>query len=621
MTNFTLKTSIALLLTPTAVMANASTPHVELDPINITVSRSPQLLSKTPARVTVIGTKEIEQNPIANLDNVLNHDASANIVTSGGIGQTSSIFLRGTNAHHTLVLRDGVRLNGASTGTASLPFLNLSNIERIEIQKGASSVLYGSDAIGGVVQMVSKNPTATGGSITGLYGENNTYKAIISSDFVSNNGFYTQAHAQKAKSNGTPVVGKEAFNKDAGYDQKGAGIKVGYKNDTLHLSADYARNQGTNEYITYEWGMGYQPLSHDFTNEGINLKGNLQLNDKLNLNARVSQFKDKLNQNDLNKTNQYDFVRNTTKETEVYGTWQFTPEQNILVGITHQNKKGNVYSGGNPSWGTDDVRYNESVDSTGYFAQHQYRSDIISTQIGMRVEHDEKYGNHTIGQGAIRYQMTPATSVYANVGSAFKAPNTNQLYATAWGANPNLKPEESFSYELGLDQKISPNATIGISTYQIKVDNLIAWQSGRNININKAKLTGGELSAKWQQGDYFIKAGYHYVQPKDDTTKQDLNRRSRHNGVLTLGLDNGQYGVNTTIHAKSKSKDFSNTINAGHATLDIGGYYSINPNIKVFGNVENIGDVEYKTAYEGSVTGVHYRHGGRQANIGVTFSY
>ncbi|MDO4895786.1 MAG: TonB-dependent receptor [Moraxella sp.] len=616
MSKMTLKASIALLLSPTAVMAN--TPHVELDPINITVSRSPQTSSQTPARVAVIGETDIQKNPIANLNDILKQDASVNMVQSGGMGQTSSVFLRGTNSSHTLVLRDGVRLNGASTGSASLSFLDLTDIERIEIQKGASSVLYGSDAIGGVVQMVSKTPVKTGGFITGIYGENNTYKAIVGGDFVADNGLYAQLRGQRLESDGTPVVGEIAFDKNASYDQKGGSAKIGYKNDKVHLSADLSHNQGTNEYVGYAWGVGYDELSHDFKNQSINLKGQLDLNEQFSLNTRLSQFKDELNQNNPNAQNQYDFVHNTTQEAEIYGTYRFSPQQNILLGITHQKLQGDVYSAS--AW--SDVRYDETVKSTGYFAQHQYHSDKINTQVGIRLEDNDKYGTQTVGQGAVRYHFTPNTSVYTNIGSAFNAPTTNQLYATAWGANPDLKPEESLSYEIGLDQKLGKNTTLGISAYHTKVDNLIAWSGSKNINIDKAKLTGGELSATWRQDDYFVKAGYHYVQPKNDTTKQDLSRRSRHHGVLTLGLDNGQYGLSTTIHAKSKSKDWSADYhNAGHATLDVNAHWHINNQVKLFTSIENAGNVRYTTAYEGSVDGVYYRHGGRQANIGITFGY
>jgi vitamin B12 transporter len=142
----------------------------------------------------------------------------------------------------------------------------------------------------------------------------------------------------------------------------------------------------------------------------------------------------------------------------------FTPNQKLLVGATHRNIDGDVISYGTP--------YQEDIDSTGYYIQHKYDQAGLNTQVGIRVEDNEKFGTHTVGQGSVRYQVLPLTSVYANIGSAFKAPTLNDMYA--FGGNPDLKPEESISYEIGLDQKLNYGLSTGLSIYQTKVKNLIS---------------------------------------------------------------------------------------------------------------------------------------------------
>ncbi|MDC4448757.1 TonB-dependent receptor, partial [Acinetobacter baumannii] len=168
----------------------------------------------------------------------------------------------------------------------------------------------------------------------------------------------------------------------------------------------------------------------------------------------------------------------------------------VLAGVTHQNIDGDVLSYGSP--------YDEDVNSTGYFVQHQYQNNGLNTQVGVRVEDNEKYGTHTVAQGAIRYQLLPLTSIYANIGSAFKATTLNDMYGS--GGNPNLKPEESISYEVGIDQKLNYNISTGLSAYYTKIDNLIEsrciavcngdWINTfpvyQNINIDKASMRGGE---------------------------------------------------------------------------------------------------------------------------------
>lgn len=609
----TLAVAILSAVVSSQIFAKNDADLPTLEPIVITVSKTEQPISTAPARIHVIDKKTIEQNPVANLDHVLKNDASANIVTSGGVGQTSSIFLRGTNSNHTLVLRDGVRLNTASTGTANSAFLDMSDIQRVEVLKGASSVLYGTDAIGGVVHMISQKPEKTGGFITGVYGENDTYKGIVGANFVKD-GFYAQVRGQKMESDGTPV--KDFTNApDAGYKQKGGGAKVGYENDKIALSVDYSRNQGNNEYDNFG-----SATSQDFKNEFVNVKGRAKINDKLTLNARLSEFKDLTKQKDKNYLNDYDFTDSQSKEKEIYAVWQFTPQQNILLGMTHRNLKGDILS-----YGTG---YQKDVSSKGYFIQHQYSSDEFDTQAGVRLEDHDEYGKHTVYQTALRYHFTPNTSLYTNFGSAFRSPHLNELYG--YGGNKDLKPEQSTSLELGLEHKLVNNTALSFSAYHTKVKDLISYgciancgaatASNGSINIDNATIQGVELGAKTVYDDFFAQASYHYSRTKDKNTREELSRRPRHNAVVTVGFENDVYGLSSSLKANSHYDNtaFDTHTISGHTTIDLNGYWNINQNIKLFGHIENIRDVKYATAFG---SGSHYINGGRQANIGITLKY
>ena len=604
--------AIAMGFSSTTFAQDQSTDKtVSLDTIVVTASRTEQKIKDVPARISIVEPQIVEQSPIASLPQLLQTDASINMVQSGGYGQTAAIFLRGTNSNHTLLLRDGARLNSNTSGAASLPFIDTTDIKQIEVLKGPASVLYGADAIGGVVQLISKTPDKTSAFITGEVGENKTYKSVIGAD-LAENGFYAQIRGQRLETDGTPVTDAKD-NKKASFDQKGYSAKVGVDKQDYAASVDYSENQGYSDYDNYG-----NLVSQDFKNEVINLKGRLNVLDNLAIHARLSQFKDNLDQNDSP-----DYVYSTTQEAELYTKWQFSPAQNVLLGSTFKDIKGDVYS--KNLWGGADVKYNESVDTIGYFVQHQYQQDGLETQVGVRVEDNDRFGTHTVGQGAIRYQVLPLTSVYANIGSAFRAPTTNDLYAVSWGANPDLKPEESFSYEMGVDQKLNDNIELGLSVYRNKVDNLISYQAGKLINVNKATFTGGEASLQWQQDALFFNTTYAYVQAKNDETKKDLNRRPKQSLTLTTGWDDGVYGISASVVAKSNSKDFADypsttpTTNPGYVSTNVNAYWQATPMIKLFTNVENIGDVNYKTAYNGN--GVYYINGGRLASAGVTFRY
>ena len=585
--------------------------NASLDTLVVTATRSEEKIKDVPARISIIEPHILEQSPIAELPHLLMSDASIDMMQYGGYGQTASIFTRGTNSTHTLVLRDGVRLNTGSAGSASLAFIDTTDIKQIEVLKGPASVLYGSDAIGGVVQLVSKTPEKTEAFVTGEIGEHNTYKSVIGAD-LAENGIYAQIRGQRLESNGTQVTNlKDPNIKTGNYDQKGFSTKIGVEKKQYAASIDYSENNGQSQYITdNDTYTGVKNVTQDFKNEIINIKGRLNINDDISMHARLSQFKDDLEQNESQ-----DAIYNTTKEAELYSKWKFSPTQNILAGIATKNVKSDVLSGS----GDYGVDYDKEVDSTGYFVQHQYQSEKLHTQLGVRVEDHETFGTHTVGQAAARYQILPATSIYTNIGTAFRAPTNNDLYALSWGGNPELKPEESVSYEIGLDQQLTDHLTMGLSAYRNEVDNLITWQNGKNFNVKEATFTGGEFNLDWAKDELFTNLSYAYVQPKDKKTDQDLPRRSRQSLTLTSGLQNEVYGISASLSAKSRPK---NSTISGYATVDVNAFWNVNPNVKLFTNIQNIGDVEYKTT-SASQWGqdIYYINGGRLASAGVTFRY
>ncbi|WP_288397619.1 TonB-dependent receptor [uncultured Acinetobacter sp.] len=595
--------AIAMGFSSTTVFADDSTDATQLDPIVVTASKSEEKVSAVPARITIIQPQILEQSPIASLPDLLMTEAAINMVQNGGYGQSASIFLRGAESDQTLILRDGVRLNSNSSGAAALPFIDTTDIKQIEILKGPASVLYGTDAIGGVVQLVTKVPTKSSIFTTNEVGENKTYKSLVGAD-IAENGFYAQIRGQRLETDGTPV--KETVDApNAPFDQKGFSTKFGVEKENFAASIDYSKNKGNSAYDN-----SGNLTNQDFQNEVINLKGKFNFTDQIELNTRLSQFKDDTEQKDANYLGTYDFVHSKTQEAEIYNKWNFTNNQNLMIGITHRKNEGDVVSFGSP--------YKEDVNSTGYFIQHQYNQSGLNTQVGVRLEDNEKFGTHTVAQGAIRYQLLPLTSVYANIGSAFKAPTLNDLYG--FGGNQDLKPEESLSYEIGFDQQLAYNIRTGLSLYTTKVDNLINYGISQMENVDKAKFEGAEAYIKWQGENLYTNLGFNYVRSKDENTGEDLSRRPRQNISLTTGWQDEKYALSATVVANSKYDNTAyDTLSVpGHLRIDMHGQYTINEHLQVFSNIQNIGDVKYRTAYS---SGSYYINGGRLASVGVTLKY
>ena len=202
-----------------------------------------------------------------------------------------------------------------------------------------------------------------------------------------------------------------------------------------------------------------------------------------------------------------------------------------------------------------------------------------------------------------------------------------------WGGNIDLKPEESTSYEIGADYQLNQNLLANISLYQNEVKNLISSQCiatcdgdwvttfpvYQNLNFDKATFKGGELGLKWQQNDYFISTQYAYVKTENKETGLEIAYRPKNTVTLTTGLENSIYGINISAIARSKSNTANPIQVPGYATMDFNAFWNINPNVKVFTNIQNLWDNQYHEVSRSATD--WYINGGRQASVGVTLRY
>ena len=582
-----------------------------LETLVITATRSAEKSSDVPARINVIAADQIEQSPISSFPQLMMTDASINMVQSGGYGQISSLFMRGTESDHTLMLRNGVRLNNDASGLASNSFLDTTEIQQIEILKGPASVLYGSNAIGGVVHIITKTPEKNSAFVTAEVGEHATYKTIIGTDAVEN-GFYAQLRGQRMETDGTKIFDYPDA-KAAAYDQKGFSAKLGYEADRLGISVEHSENAGTSEYEAFNWtDHRYVPRAHAFDHQITTFNVRFKPTEQLELNTRASHFKDELTQ--LRSIENTTYISN---EYEINAKHMIGSQQNIVFGINHKQLEIDTFK--------PNDAFAQQLDTTGYYAQHQYQTERLKTQVGVRIEDHEKYGQHTVGQAAARYFLQPHFSVYANIGSAFKAPTMNDLYYGNY-ANPELKPEESLSYEVGTDWQINAAWNTGLSLYRTEIEQLIdsdtnnAWKFA---NIESATIEGAEAYINFSQNQWFAKTSYSYSKAINEQTGEDLSRRPRQKIALTAGLAQADYGLSATLTANSQSDSsaYDEDMIPGHMQIDLHGYYYVHPSTKLFANIQNVGDVNYKMASAGNYDGQYYLSGGRLASLGVTFKH
>lgn len=592
--------AIALGFSSTSHAVEQNTTNASLNTIVVTASRSEQKIKDVPARITVIDEKTIAQSAVADLPSLLSKEAAISVKQVGGYGQPAAVFLRGSNAAHSLILLDGMRSNTATVAGTNLHFFDLTDIKQIEVLKGPASVQYGTDAIGGVIQLISKTPTEHAAFTTIEAGEKNTYKSIIGVD-AAENGFYAQIRGQRFETDGDQIISNQ--DKKAAFDQKGYAAKFGIDKEAFGLSAEIKENKGHGEYFSSGAPQGY-----DFSNRLYNIKGRLKLSDQLTWETRLSQFEDEY---DVVKSAYPSTVITEQQEIDSNIKWQLNAQHQLLAGVHYNNTEAESKK-----------TFKSDNETIGYYAQHQFQKDALSTQAGIRVEDNQQFGTHTVGQVAARYALTDYSSIYANIGTAFRAPVVGQMIADPawWGGNPDLEPEESVSYEIGFDHAISPSVALYGSVYQTKVDNLMVSGALTNWtfeNMNSATFNGAELALKWTHNHFFANMEYAYIQAKNDEANADLPNRPRQNFNLILGWDNGVYGASTTLVAKGKAEDTREI--PGYASIDMNAFWQINPHVKTFINIRNLGDTNYKTAVNDSSS--FYIASDRLATMGVTFKY
>src|SRR5690606_3231885 len=234
--------ALALGTTSSVFAAEQKVAKASLDTIVVTASRSEQNIENVPMRLNVLDEKTIQQSPIADLPSLLTKEAALSVKQVGGYGQPASIFLRGSNAAHTLILQDGMRSNTATVAGTTLHLIDTTDIKQIEILNGPASVQYGTDAIGGVIQLMSKTPTENSAFTTVEVGEKNTYKSLVGVD-AAENGYYAQIRGQRLETDGDQIISNQS--KKAGFDQKGYSAKLGVDQDNFGLSAEFKDRKST----------------------------------------------------------------------------------------------------------------------------------------------------------------------------------------------------------------------------------------------------------------------------------------------------------------------------------------------------------------------------------------
>lgn len=548
----------------------------ELSPIIVTATRTAQTVDDSLASVTVITQKEIERLQPNDIRELLTSVSGIDVTNNGGLGKATSLFMRGTSSSHLLVMIDGIKIGSATTGSIAFQHIPVSQIERIEIVRGPRAALYGSDAIGGVIQIFTRKGQDKDTANFELgYGSESTNKISAGLSGKNNDTSYS-LQASDLKTNG--IDSKDGTETDVdGYNNTSATINVSHKlNNTSSLDLNLMHASGETEFD------GSFQNNSEFVQQTTGLTYKVTATTNWNMKLIASQSLDR-NDSFLDKVFKSTF--NTTRNN---ASWQndftLSDRQLLTFGVDYQNDKI-----------TSTSPFNEtSRDNTAGFIQHQWTGESNDLHLAVRNDDNQAFGSNTTGSIAFGHQFDNDLRVISSYGTAFKAPTFNQLYFPGYGV-PTVKPEKSESYEVELRNKHSWGKW-SASLYHTDITNLIP--SFPVSNIDKAQIDGFELRMNTRIGGWDAKAELALLDPKDKKTDKVLRRRAQETFRLDMDKASGNWRNGVSLIARGHSfDDAANTKRvSGYGIVNLRSQYKINKKLTLKGKVENLFDKEYETA-------------------------
>ena len=601
-----LAASLFVSLSP-AFAADAPT---DLDGPVVTATRTAQTQDQTLAAVTVIDRAEIERLQPASLPDLLRGTPGLSIASNGGLGKATSLFLRGTESDHVLVLVDGIKLGSATSGGASIQDIPVDQIERIEIVRGPFSSLYGSEAIGGVIQIFTRRPQGSFVPSASLgWGSDERYTASAGLAGRSGNGWYAlQASHDQTRGINACRVGAAAAAAGCFADQPD---RDGYRNNALTLQGGYRfdeawdadahlfHTEGHNDYD------GTTSNSDDFVSQVAGTRVHYRPSKSLGFTLSAGQSEDR-------STNFYDGVYSSRFDTHrEVGSLQ----ADIGAG-------GGLYSLGF-DWQHDKVDSNTDFArdhriDRGLFAQWQQSFGRQSLQASVRRDDDDQFGGKTTGSALWGWNFTDTLRLTASYGTAFKTPTFNELYYPGYG-NPALKPESSHSAELGLRGE-QDWGHWSLQAYQTRVNDLIAYDASLGLpgNVDRARIRGAELSADTVLAGWIVRGSATWLDPRNDGDSSShgnlLPRRARQSARLDLDRSFGAITLGGSWYVAGRRYDDLANRHAlgGYALTDLRVGYAFARDWRLQLALDNVFDRRYETAW-------FYNQPGRKAMLTLRY--
>jgi vitamin B12 transporter len=525
----------ALCVTPlmSAAQTAALPPAQSIESISVTATRTPIADNETLAQIATITRREIEEGASGTLAELLQRKAGVEIRATGGAGQPVGVFIRGAGAQQTLVLIDGLRVGSSTSGSTAFENIPLDMIERIEVVKGPLSGLYGSDAIGGVVQIFTRGynqPRLTaeaGAGSNSTLAFNGGFSTTEKDTSFTLNAGYREASPRSATN---PRAGSFTYNPD----------RDPYRN--THFLAKVSQKIWTGEVVSVTAWQSVGRTNYDAgptdnassrqTLSGAQLISENNLLDFWKSTLRLGQTSDKV---DI-RSEFPDTFR--TRQNQI--SWQnrfATPVGAWLAGYERRDERV-----------TSQTAFDKTKRVTdSFFLSVTESIDLQRLSAAVRRDRESQFGSNTTGNISYGVQVQPDQLVYVSYGEAFRAPSFNDLYYPGF-SNPLLKPEKSRNAEYGwrVIQKI---VRFNLALFENRINDLIAYDAAANkpLNVKRARIRGGEASVDFPYFGINWRASVTGQRPEDADTEKQLRSRAKVFGSVAASKTFGSWDFSTDV--------------------------------------------------------------------------
>jgi vitamin B12 transporter len=609
-----------LLLLPLVLTAPALAQEGE---ITVTATKIEVPVENVGDDVDVITQEEIKEWGLTSISDVLNYIAGVNLSSTGGWGKQSNVFINGLSGRYILVLLNGVPINDPSSpnNKANFEWIDLNNVERIEVLKGSQSSLYGSEAIGGVINIITKKPKKNEFFVNFEGGKYKTFKENLYSGLKLRNGFLSVS-AENFKTNGYSATneksGKYTYNPDNdGFHYTTGMVSFGYEpSSTVEISGDFSVKGG---YTDYDAGDYSARTNYDRFLSDIRAKV---------LSSENLSWEVLLGNNKEVRDDTFGFYKGITRYVSVSPTYYLGENTFIKSGVSYRYEKAKVIGWPNVSNKSHFLRSVYAEGFTNLFG--------INLVTALRVDDHKEFGTHKTYKISSAYTFSKTETTFkAQYGTGFKAPTLSQMYGyyeSSWGktvGNPDLDPEKSEGWTLGISQKIPLiSANISVNYFKNRIWNLITktYDSKKNattyVNKGKAITEGAELKLSSKVTNWFSLFGsYTHLRAvsKENGRWERLERRPKEKFTLGTNLKFQKWKLTLVANHYGSRKD-TDWVTYKKVTLNSFTVYNcylsykLNDKVEFYARGINLTDKDYELAYG-------YNTIGRALFVGTRFTF